>query len=435
MIFKRNGLSVLLISIFFGTCLLISLNAFASLNASADRSVRDKSQYPANLWDRKRSGFALALPPDSKAIRKIEAPYTRNPETLNRIIASSERYLYYIVEEVERRGMPMEIALIPVIESSYNPLVKSNREAAGLWQFIPATGKIMGLTQNVWHDDRRDIVASTEAALDYLQYLYQKFDNWNLAIAAYNLGEGAVGKALSKNIHRGRSSSFYDLNLPVEAKHYVYRLLAVKDIIANSKKYGIQLRQVPNRPYFDTVKIHEHIDISLVTRLANISEVEFTALNPAYNRYVIKVLDAPRTVLLPKNNKEIFLKNLETYQDPRVSWQLYHVKKGENINEIAARHHTTVRQLQTINGIARNKNLTLGQKILIPQIMAENAADDMAQKKKQLQNYQSNIYIVRKGDTLYEIAKRYGTTVDQIKSWNNSDENLSIGQKLILSRI
>ncbi|HMX04917.1 MAG TPA: LysM peptidoglycan-binding domain-containing protein, partial [Chitinophagales bacterium] len=183
-----------------------------------------------------------------------------------------------------------------------------------------------------------------------------------------------------------------------------------------------------------TIKIHEHIDIPLVTRLANISETEFNALNPAYNRYVIKVLDEPRTLLLPKKNKDIFLKNLETYQDPRVSWQIYHVKKGENINEIAARHHTTVKQLQTINGIGRNKNLTLGQKILVPHIVAEQQEDSVALKKRQLQNYHSNVHIVKKGDTLYEIAKRYGTTVNQIKLWNNNDENLSVGQKLVIMK-
>ena len=423
MILKRNSL-VLLISLFFGICSLIPLNA------SADRLVQDKIQYHANLWSRIQNGFALGLPPDSKIIRKIGASYTQNPELFNRIIANSERYLFYIVEEVERRGMPMEIALIPVIESAYNPLIKSNSQTAGLWQFQPETGKILGLAQNVWHDDRRDVIASTQAALDYLQYLHAKFDNWKLAIAAYNLGEGAVSKVLSRNLHKGRSNNFYDLNLPSDAKHYVYKLLAVKDIIVNTKKYGIQIRPIANRPYFDEIKIHEHIDIPLVTRVANISEAEFNALNPAYNRYVIKVLNEPRTLLLPKRNKDIFLKNLETYQDPRISWQIYHVKKGENINEIAVRHQTTVKQLKAINGIARSKNLTLGQKILVPQIVAENHGNTAALKK--LQNYQSNVYVVKKGDTLYEIAKRHGTTVNQIKLWNNSDENLSVGQKLVL---
>ncbi|SFE08850.1 LysM peptidoglycan-binding domain-containing protein [Nitrosomonas sp. Nm166] len=427
MIFNRNSLFALLISLLFWASLSVDVFALGL--------VQDKNQHHANLLDRVRSGFALILSSSSKAIRKIETPHTENPQTINHIIARSERYLFYIVEEVERRGMPMEIALIPVIESAYNPLIKSDNRSAGLWQFIPETAKILGLEQNVWHDDRRDIIASTEAALDYLQYLYQRFGDWEVAIAAYNLGEGAVSKVLSRNIHKGRSTSFRDLNLPVETKHYVYKLSAVKDIIANPKKYGIKLRPVPNRPYFDTVTIHEHIDISLVTRLANISEVEFTALNPAYNRYVIKVLDAPRTLLLPKNNKDIFLKNLETYQDPRISWKFYHVKKGENINEIAARYSTTVKQLQAINGISRNKNLTLGQKILVPQAVAENHAESAAQNKKHLQNHQASIHVVKKGDTLYEIAKRYGTTVDLIKLWNNNDdESLAIGQKLVLMK-
>lgn len=429
MILKRNSLFVLLISLLFWTC------TFISLDAVAEKLVQDKIQYHTNLWSRLQNGFALGLPPDNKIINRIGTSYSQNPESFNRIVANSEPYLFYIVEELERRGMPMEIALIPVIESTYNPLIKSNSQTAGLWQFQPETGRILGLVQNVWHDDRRDIIASTQAALDYLQYLYRKFDNWKLAIAAYNLGEGAVSKALSRNSHKGRPGNFYDLNLPIDAKHYVYKLLAVKDIILNSKKYGVKIRPIANRPYFDQIKIHEPIDISLVTRLANISEVEFNALNPAYNRYVIKVSDAaPRTLLLPKTNKEIFLKNLETYQDPRVSWQIYRVRKSESINEIADRHLTTVKQLKTINGIARHKNVTLGQKILVPHVVIENQADNAARKKKQLQNFQSSVYVVKKGDTLYEIAKRYGTTVDQIKSWNDSDENLSIGQKLVILR-
>ncbi len=429
MIFKRNDLFSLLMSLLFCACSLISIDAFAN------RLTQDTHLYDENLLDRIRNGFALALPTNSKAIRKIETPYTRKPATLNRIIENSERYLYFIVEEIERRGMPMEIALIPVIESSYNPLIKSNNSSTGLWQFIPETGKILGLEQNVWHDDRRDIVASTQAALDYLQYLHKRFDNWKLAIAAYNIGEGAVGKVLSRSAHKGRSRNFEELNLPIEAKHYVYKLLAIKDIIANSEKYGVRLRQIPNRPYFEKVKLHESIDISLITRLANISEVEFTALNPAYNRYVIKAHNEPRTLLLPKNKKEIFVKNLETYQDPQVSWQMYHVKKDESISEIAARHNTTVKQLKTINGIARNKNLTLGQKILVPQAIAEDiTANDADKNKWQLQNHYASVHVVKKGDTLYDIAKRYGTTVKKIKRWNSSDDNLSIGQKLVITR-
>ncbi|UJP05095.1 MAG: transglycosylase SLT domain-containing protein [Nitrosomonas sp.] len=415
--------------------LLIALSALLPSHSLASRQIQDKSQQQySNLWDRIRNGFALAYPPDAKTIRKIALSYTQNPVALGRMLASGERYLFYIVEEVERRGMPMEIALIPFVESAYNPLIKSNSQTAGLWQFIPQTGKNLGLAQNVWHDDRRDIVASTQAALDYLEYLHNKFNNWKLAIAAYNIGEGVVGKVLSKSLHKGHAVDFYELNLPSEVRYYLYKLLAVKQLIVDSRKFGLQLRSIPNRPYFDQVQIHDHIDISLVTHLANISPAEFSALNPAYNRYAIKILDQPRILLLPVDKKESFVKNLETYQDPQFSWQLYSVKKGEKINEIAVRHGTSLQQLQAINGIARNKNLVLGQKILVPKIEAFRQAEQNTPREKLSSNGLSDIHIVKKGDTLYHIAKRYGTTIDQIKHWNNNDENLSVGQKLLIVR-
>ena len=423
MILNRNILFALLISVLFFSSFL------QSPLVSAERFVQDESLNHDDLWDRVRSGFSIAGPIDHHAIRKLELPYARNPKSFNLIVKSSEKYLFYIVEEIERRGMPLEIALLPIIESAYNPLIKSNNQSAGLWQFVPSTGKLLGLEQNVWHDDRRDIIASTNAALDYLQYLHKKFNDWKLAIAAYNLGEGTVSKVLSRSAHKGRSRNFFDLNLPIEGKQYVYRLLAVKDIIANSKKYGIKLRPVPNRPYFETVKIHEPIDISLVTRLANISESEFTALNPAYNRYVIKVATDPRMLVLPKNNKNVFLKNLETYHDPRVTWQIYHVKKNENINEIATRFQTTVKQLKAINGISRDRNLTLGQKILVPQVSTENVANGSANIAGKI--LQASVHVVKSGDTLSDIAKRYGTTVKKIKTRNNASD-LFIGQELVI---
>lgn len=425
MILNINFLFALLISVLF-------FNSFLQSSvASAERFVQDESFNHDDLWDRIRSGFSIAGPIDHHAIRKLELPYARNPKSFNLIVKSSEKYLFHIAEEIERRGMPMEIALLPIIESAYNPLIKSNNQSSGLWQFVPSTGKLLGLEQNVWHDDRKDIIASTAAALDYLQYLHKKFNDWKLAIAAYNLGEGTVSKVLSRGAHKGRSRDFFDLNLPIEGKQYVYRLLAVKDIIANSRKYGIKLRPVPNRPYFETVKIHEPIDISLVTRLANISESEFTALNPAYNRYVIKVATEPRTLVLPKNNKNVFLKNLETYHDPRVTWQIYHVKKSENINEIAARFQTTVKQLKAINGISRNRNLTLGQKILVPQVSAENMANTGTGIANKM--LQANVHVVKSGDTLSDIAKRYGTTVKRIKTRNNAGD-LFIGQELVITK-
>ncbi|MBP7954003.1 MAG: transglycosylase SLT domain-containing protein [Nitrosomonas sp.] len=426
MILKRKIKFSRIVISFFWICLLIPFNT------SASQFLQSKNSQ-TNLWDRVRSGLTLAAPPDSKERRIIQASYAKNLQTFNRIVSNSERYLFHIVEEVERRGMPMEIALIPVVESSYNPLVKATpgNPSTGLWQFVPRTGKHLGLSQTIWYDDRRDVIASTEAALNYLQYLYDRFDSWELAIASYNIGEGVVGKILAKTAAKDRAKGFYQLNLPIEAKQYVYKLLVVKDIIANSKKYGIKLRPVPNRPYFDTVKIHKPIEVPVVARLANISETEFTKLNPAYNGFVVKVFDEPRTLLLPKDNSKTFLRNLQIYQNAKVPWQLYHVKKGENIQMIASRHGTTTHLLRTMNNLLDSKEIALvnDQVLLVPPPIKQSNVS-VAYKKAS-----ADVYIVKKGDTLYHIAKRHGTTIDQIKQWNNnSNISLSIGQELLLAK-
>jgi len=427
MILKRKIRFLGIVISFFWFCLLISFNA------SASQFLQTKNSPTSNLWDRVRDGFVLASPPDSKERQTIQAAYAANLKTFNRIVANSERYLFHIVEELQRRGMPMEIALIPVVESSYNPLVKSTPDnpSTGLWQFVPRTGKYLGLSQNIWFDDRRDVIASTEAALNYFQYLYDRFNSWELAIAAYNIGEGTVGKILAKASGKDKSKDFYRLGFPTEAKQYVYKLLLVKDIVANSKKYGIKLRSVPNRPYFETVKIHKPIDVPVVTRLANISETEFTKLNPAYNGFVVKVFNEPRTLLLPKDNSKTFLRNLQIYQSAKNPWQLYHVKKGEYIQSIANRHGTTVSLLRTMNGMLDNKEITLAedQVLLAPPLIKQSSAS-IAYKRPS-----TDVYIVKKGDTLYHIAKRHGTTIDQIKQWNsNSNKGLSVGQELLLAK-
>ncbi len=426
MILKRKIKFSRIVISFFWICLLTSFNTSASQFLQSNNSQ-------TNLWDRVRNGLALVAPPDSKERRTIQASYAKNLQTFNRIVSNSERYLFHIVEEVERRGMPMEIALIPVVESSYNPLVKAapGNPSTGLWQFVPRTGKYLGLSQTIWYDDRRDVIASTEAALNYLQYLYDRFDSWELAIAAYNVGEGVVGRILAKTSAKDKAKGFYQLSLPIEAKQYVYKLLVVKDIVANSKKYGIKLRPVPNRPYFDTVKIHKPIEVPVVARLANISEIEFTKLNPAYNGFIVKVFDEPRTLLLPKDNSKTFLRNLQIYQNAKAPWQLYHVKKGENIQVIANRHGTTVHLLRTMNNLLNGKEIALAndQVLLAPSLIKRSNAS-VAYKKTS-----ADVYIVKKGDTLYHIAKRHGTTIDQIKQWNNnSNISLSIGQELLLAK-
>lgn len=389
-----------------------------------------------DIWARIRSGFALKLP-SSKEVRKNEASYTRDPQYLYRMTEQSERYLYYIVEEVERRGMPAEIALLPMVESAFDPEAESGSKAVGLWQFIPSTGESFGLTQNWWLDDRKDVIAATSAALDYLQYLYDKFNNWELALAAYNWGQGAVLRSIAKNRENGLPVNFHDIRLPDETRNHIHKIIAIKNIIANPEDYGVKLSAIPNRPYFDKVETEDHMDIELVAKLADISVDEFNALNPAHKRVVVKVDEPPRIMLLPANKVETFLTNLEDYEEPLISWQMHHVKKGENVKEISQRHSISMAQLKKVNGIAGNR-IAHGQRILVPLTEKNIGADITLVRKKPARAKKPGkhlVYIIKKGDTLLNIARRHGLTVKQIKSWNSGGDHLGIGQRLILMQL
>jgi len=409
---------------------------FISFNVSATKATENNNHSSNDLWDRIRHGFTL-ISLNSKAVRKQEAFYMRSPQLTRRVLNRGERYLYYIVEEIERRGMPTEIALLPIVESAFNPKAKSGSKAVGLWQFIPATGKSFGLEQNVWHDDRRDIVAATDAALDYLQYLYQIFENWELAFAAYNWGETSVRKAISKNREQGKQVDFYSLTLPRETRNHVYKILAIKNIVANPSGFCIQLNAIPDRPYFHTVEIPYHMDVTLVAKLADISMDEFKALNPAYERPIVKVLGEIRSILLPVDKVDRFSTNLEASDEPLISWQVYEIKESEDIKVVAKQYGISMRRLRAINGFSENKEIGVGERILLPRTLAHITADisNVREKPRHFQNNDKlTVYIVKKGDTLYHIARNYGLTVEEIKAWNNSDGKLFIGQKLLLLR-
>ncbi|MDP1557805.1 MAG: transglycosylase SLT domain-containing protein [Nitrosomonas sp.] len=373
-----------------------------------------------DLWIRIRSGFALQTH-SGKEVRENEASYTRDPDYLYSMTKQSERYLYHIVEEVERRGMPAEIALLPMVESAYDPEAESGSKAAGLWQFIPSTGESFGLTQNWWFDDRKDVIAATSAALDYLQNLYNKFEDWELALAAYNWGQGAVLRSIAKNREKGLPVNFHNIRLPDETRNHVHKLIAIKNIIANPAGYGIKLNTIPNKPYFDKVEADDHMDIELVAKLADISVDEFNALNPAYKQVVVKVDEPPRLLLLPANKVETFLTNLEENEEPLLSWQMHHVKKGEDVQKISQRHSISMAQLKKVNGITGNNKIVHGQRILVPLAEKDVGADITIVRKKPIRTRQPDnylIYIIKKGDTLLDIARRHGTTVRQIRSWN-----------------
>ena len=327
-------------------------------------SLRLLNPPPADLWQRIRNGFRMNNL-SGPLVREAEEWYSSRPDYIARMTERSSRYLYHIVEEVERRNMPTEIALLPMIESAYNPRAYSRSHASGIWQFIPSTGKFYGLKQNWWYDGRRDIIAATNAALDYLEKLYAQFGSWELALASYNWGEGAVSRAIAKNQAKGLPTDYESLTLPPETRAYVPKLQAVKNIIADPAHYGLQLAHIANEPYFATVTTSQHIDVKLAAKFAEMPVDEFLFLNPAHNKPVIKAGSA-EVIVLPVHKIQVFLNNLASHDKPLASWQAHTVKAGETPEKIAARHGISVTRLKEINGIRERRKITTGMALLVP---------------------------------------------------------------------
>ncbi|MBP7567656.1 MAG: transglycosylase SLT domain-containing protein, partial [Burkholderiaceae bacterium] len=277
---------------------------------AASRAVM-QLQPPPDLWERIRRGFAMNNL-DGDLVRTHEQWYSSRPDYIQRMTERSSKYLFHVVEELERRNMPAELALLPFIESAFNPQAVSSAKAAGMWQFMPATGTYFDLKQNVFRDDRRDVLASTRAALDYLQKLYNMFGEWDLALAAYNWGEGSVSRAIARNKKLGLGTSYVELNMPAETRNYVPKLQAVKNIVADPARFGNQLPVIENHPYFQSVEIARDIDVELAARLADVTVADFRALNPSARQPVILAAGTPQ-ILLPWDNAEVFKRNALAY--------------------------------------------------------------------------------------------------------------------------
>ncbi len=342
----------------------------------ASREVRDElppiptidlTTPPDDLWQRMRNGFSMA-DLDSPLVADRQAWYLNRPDLLKRIFERSRRYLHHIVVELEKRGMPTELALLPVVESSFNPLAYSSARALGMWQFIPATGKTYKLQQNAWFDQRRDIVASTGAALDYLQTIYEMHGDWHLALASYNWGENAVGRAVEKNRRLGLPTDYAHLKMPTETAYYVPKLQAIKNIIAQPQLFGITLDPIPNRPYFGTVERSGNMDIALAARLAEIPVEEFIALNPAYSRPVMPSA-ANSPMGLPAGKVQTFLANLQSHEaqdKPLSAWLTHILKPGEKLEAVAKRYGMNVVRLKQLNGINAKTRIVPGYALLVP---------------------------------------------------------------------
>jgi membrane-bound lytic murein transglycosylase D len=386
-----------------------------------------------DLWVRIRAGFAMREV-DSPLVQRHEAWYLNRPEYVERMIDRSRRYLYYIVEQVEKRGMPTEIALLPMIESAYNPTANSRMRAAGMWQFIPSTGRRYGLKQNWWYDGRRDVLAATAAALDYLQALHDMFGDWELALAAYNCGEGNVQRAIARNRRAGKPTDYMHLKLPKETRNYLPKLQAVKNIVADPELFKLALATVPNQPYFAVVNVPAHMDVALAAKLADVPLEEFRYLNPGHQRPVITV--ANRQLLVPVDKVDVFQSNLESNDQPLVTWQTYQLKKGEKLEDVARKFDIGLQRLQDVNGLTSRKRIRPGQMLLVPMEDDTQTNLDETYTSADFQApaddyHKRTIYRVKSGDTLSSIARRYGTSVSRLKDWNGlRGSTVRVGQRL-----
>jgi membrane-bound lytic murein transglycosylase D len=386
----------------------------------------------ADLWDRIVQGYAI---PDIEGpvVDKWERYYAERPDYVARIVERSRRYLYHIVREVDGRGMPLEIALLPMVESAFNPTALSSARAAGIWQFIPSTGNHFGLKQTWWFDSRRDVVAATDSALDYLQKLYDEFADWQLALAAYNWGEGNVRRAIARNRAKGLPADYSSLtNVPAETQNYVPKLQAVKNIVADPERYNLTLSDVPDAPYFAIVHTSKQMDVKHAADLAEMGLEDFLALNPQHNRPVIAGADE-HTILLPIDNAELFAAKLELIDQPLVSWQAYRLKPRETLPEVAAKYAISTETLRAINGIGPRARVPVGHMLLVPsQRPSYESADSLTKAVFTVVPAGRTLYYtVRRGDSLSRIAKRYRVSPADLRQWNNLTHNrVTTGQKL-----
>ena len=425
----------------------------------ADVDASNQDDFQNNLWSRIKDGYAMPNI-ESAYTSKHQDWYASHPDYVKRMLERSQKYLFHIVEEVQKRDMPTEIALLPMIESAYNPQANSRSRASGIWQFIPSTGKHYGLKQNWWVDNRRDVTAATNAALDYLQKLHGMFGAWDLALAAYNAGEGTVQRAINHNRAQGLPTDYQSLSLPPETRNYVPKLQSIKNIVTNPEKYGLTLNSIPNHPYFARVTTPKQIDAKLAAQLAEISYEEFTSLNPSYNRPVITATTTStgekHQLLLPVWAAERFVDNLANYDKPLTNWQTYNAKRGERMDNIAQKFGMNVSQLRDVNGLPATNRLRNSQAMLVPAVyngeplsnadeiksdsinaseLENNNAIDQSSEIEPIAT-RSITHKVKKGETLQALANKYDTNVKALMKINSlKSTQLKAGKTLRIKDI
>lgn len=389
----------------------------------------DRTQPTDDLWLRLRRGFAIADIRSPLVDERIRW-YVANQDYLQRVFERSRRYLFHIVEQLEKRNMPTELALVPMFESAFNPMAYSRSHASGLWQFIPGTGRRYELKQNMWYDGRRDVVASTDAALDYLRDLYEMHGDWHLALASYNWGENNVARAVKKNRKRGKPVDYLSLDMPRETRGYVPKLQALKNLIANPAAHGITLEPIPNEPYFATVTKTRDIDVMLAAELAEMPVEEFINLNPGFSRPVIRAAVASR-IVLPADKVDTFHDNLEKLEgQDLVSWKTYKAGRGDTLESIARQHGLSLAQLREVNGIhPRSRRVP---ELLVVPIEGGEALARLPIMYAPPIPHGGRTHIVRRGETPWSIARRYGIALKDLQRWNRIGNHITAGQRLTL---
>lgn len=409
---------------------------------SEDAAASTPEDGYTDLWSRLRDGYQFG-DIDNSRIDKHLNQYLRHPSYIQRVAERGNEYLYHIVSELEARDMPLELALLPIVESAFDPFAYSHGRASGMWQFIPSTGSHFGLKQNWWYDGRRDVLASTDAALTYLSQLYKRFDeDWLLALAAYNAGGGNVSKAIRANQKQGKPTDFWSLELPQETRAYVPRLLAISKIILDPEQYQVNLPPIDNEPYFETVETGSQIDLAQAALLAEIDLDDLYRLNAGFNRWATDP-QGPHRLLIPVEKADTFRQALdELPDDSRVAWERYQVKSGDSLIALAKRYNTTVDIIREHNKLSGNL-IRAGQTLLIPSssLPASQYAQTESQRIQKTQNNsqgksdtRKTTYTVKSGDSLWSIAKRHQVSVGDLAKWNGMapKDTLRANQRLVV---
>ncbi|PUA27124.1 MAG: lytic transglycosylase [Cellvibrio sp. 79] len=399
--------------------------------------LREHTADYGNLWDEVTEGYGLPTVGDDKVAKHLRW-YSNNQRYLDRVTEQSKPYLHYVANELRENGLPLELALLPIVESAYDPFASSPSKALGIWQFVPQTGRNFGLKQNQWYDGRRDVVASTDAAVRYLKRLNTMFNgDWLLTIAAYNAGEGTVRRAIERNRKQGKGTDFWSLPLSQQTQSYVPQLLALSKIIADPEKYDLELNEIPNNPYFTTVNVSTPIDLAQAARMADIDPKELRNLNAGYNKWITDPT-GPHQLLVPIADAAEFTLTLDKLPKvaPVKTSGDYKVKSGDTLGSIAKRFGTSISALQSANNL-KSAQLSVGQNLTIPgqsplsSPYAIQAEQEIAQRN---QKNTGTYYTIQSGDSFWTIAKKHGTSINNILKWNDlaSNAKLKPGQKLLV---